>query len=290
MLIHLDVWGRAPILISSRVRWFVIFVDDCKRMTWLYVMKNKNEVFGIFRSFHNMIKTPYSAKLQIILSDNGGEYDNNELRENFQAHGLHHETTCSQTPQQNGVAERKNRHILEKVRALLTATHAPRWNWADAVGTAVYLLNQMPSRVLNFETPLQALAHHVSLSSVLMLLPRIFSCVVKGYRCYDPTIRHLYTMMGVTFLKSETFFPNQGPHSSLQGELLCEEQNVENWENWPGFEDTNLEINQSDESQLPPVLVGTQPRHDIDLVGTDLVGTLPSHFQSKSKTSLLLIL
>ncbi|KAF5478513.1 hypothetical protein F2P56_005065 [Juglans regia] len=144
-LIHSDVWGPAPILVSSGVRWFVIFVDDCTRMTWLYVMKNKNEVFGIFRSFQNMIKTQFSAKLQILRSDNGSEYDNNELREYFQAHGLHHETTCSQTPQQNGVAERKNRHILEIARALLTAVHAPRRYWADAVGTAVYLLNRMPS-------------------------------------------------------------------------------------------------------------------------------------------------
>ncbi|XP_059659238.1 uncharacterized protein LOC132306059 [Cornus florida] len=263
--------------------------NDCTRMTWLYVMKNKNEVFGIFRSFHNMIKTQFSAKLQILRSDNGGEYDNNELREYFQAHGLCHETTCSQTPQQNGVAERKSRHILETARAFLTAAHAPRRYWADVVGTAVYLLNQMPSRVLDFETPLQALAHHVSLPSVLMLPPRIFGCLAyvhlhknqrtkldvcavhcvflgyathkKGYRCYDPTTKCLYTMMDVTFLESETFFSKQGSHSSLQGELLCEEQNVDNWENWPGFEDTNLEVNQIDEIQL---------RYD----DTDLVGTL----------------
>jgi hypothetical protein len=60
-----------------------------------------------------MIKTQFSTKLQILCSDNGGEYDNKELQEYFQACGLYHETTCSQTPQQNGVVERKNMHILE---------------------------------------------------------------------------------------------------------------------------------------------------------------------------------
>lgn len=48
MLIHYDVWGPTPILVSSGIRWFVIFVDDCSRMTWLYLMKNKSEVAEFF--------------------------------------------------------------------------------------------------------------------------------------------------------------------------------------------------------------------------------------------------
>ena len=79
MLIHSDVWGPAPVSVSSSIRWFVIFVDDCTRMTWLYLMKSKNEVARIFCSFHTMIKTQFSTKLQILGSDNGGEYDNKEL-------------------------------------------------------------------------------------------------------------------------------------------------------------------------------------------------------------------
>lgn len=56
MIIHSDVWGPSPITVSSGIRWFVIFVDDCTRMTWLYLIKNKSEVFAVFRSFHNLIK------------------------------------------------------------------------------------------------------------------------------------------------------------------------------------------------------------------------------------------
>jgi hypothetical protein len=62
-LVHSDVWGPYPISIVSGVRWFVIFVDDCTRMTWLYLMKNKDEVFPIFQSFHAMIHTQFSATL-----------------------------------------------------------------------------------------------------------------------------------------------------------------------------------------------------------------------------------
>ncbi|KAL6325478.1 hypothetical protein AAG906_023323 [Vitis piasezkii] len=73
-LIHSDVWGPSPKSTISGVRWFVIFVDDCTRMTWLYLMKNKDEVFSVFCSFHEMVKTQYSATIRILRSDNGGEY------------------------------------------------------------------------------------------------------------------------------------------------------------------------------------------------------------------------
>jgi len=134
----------------------------------------------------------------------------------------------------------------------------------------------MSSRVLNFNIPLQALAHHVSLPSILMLPPKIFGCVAyvhlhknqrtkldpcavrciflgyaqhkKGYRCYDPATRRLYITMDVTFLETEYFFQESGSHSSLQGEMISEEQNINhgyNWENWPWFRDTNTRVGQN---------------------------------------------
>ena len=63
-LIHSDVWGPSPISTLSGFRWFVTFVDDCTHMTWLYVMKHKHDVFGIFRMFHTLVKTQFSAKIQ----------------------------------------------------------------------------------------------------------------------------------------------------------------------------------------------------------------------------------
>jgi IS30 family transposase len=84
----------------------------------------------------------------------------------FQSHGLFHETSCSQTPQQNGIAERKNRHILETARALLIGAHVPSRYWDDAVTMAVHLLNRMPTKVLTFQTPLKVLSNHVPLPTV----------------------------------------------------------------------------------------------------------------------------
>lgn len=67
-LLHFDVWGPSSISIVSGVSWFVIFVDDYTRMTWLSLMKNKDEMFLIFQSFHAMIQTQFYAKLRFIRS------------------------------------------------------------------------------------------------------------------------------------------------------------------------------------------------------------------------------
>ena len=147
------------------------FIDDCTRMTWLYLLKHKDDVYSVFQSFHTMIQTQFSAKIQILRSDNGGEYVNKKFQDYFAIHGLLHETSCAQTPQQNGVAERKNRLILETARALLLGAHVPSRYWDDAITTTVYLLNRMPSKVLQFKTPLQVLSEHVSLPTVLLLPP-----------------------------------------------------------------------------------------------------------------------
>lgn len=98
-LIHSDVWGPSPVSTTSGNRWFVIFIDDCTRMTWLYLLKHKHEVLRVFQSFHTMVQTQFSAKIQILRSDNGGEYVNHQFHEYFQSHGLIHETFCPQTPQ-----------------------------------------------------------------------------------------------------------------------------------------------------------------------------------------------
>ncbi|CAL2271851.1 unnamed protein product [Prunus armeniaca] len=258
-LIHSDVWGPSPITAPSGVRWFVTFIDDYTWMTWLYLLTNKNEVFSCFQSFHKQMKTQFNAQIQILRSDNGGEFVNHDFQTYFQQHGILHETTCPQTPQQNGVAEQKNQHLLETARALLIGAHVPRHHWDDAIVTAVHLINRMPSGVLTFKTPLQVLAQHRPLPSVLVLTPQIFGCVAfvhlhknqrskldpralccvfvgyathqKGYRCYHPHTRHTYVTLDVTFLESELFFHDPSSNSMLQGEIRSEEQNWSNLEN-----------------------------------------------------------
>ncbi|RVW48679.1 Retrovirus-related Pol polyprotein from transposon RE1 [Vitis vinifera] len=89
-----------------------------------------------------MIETQYNAKVRVLRSDNGGEYQSSDLQKYLEGHGIIHQTTCSNTPQQNGVAERKNRHLLEVVRASLIAAKTPISYWGEAITSAAYLINR----------------------------------------------------------------------------------------------------------------------------------------------------
>ena len=143
-LIHSYVWEPSPIITSFGIRWFVTFINDCT----LYMLKQKDDVFSVFQSFHTMIQTQFSANIQILRFNNSGEYVNKKFQDYFATHGLLHKNSCAQTPQKNGVAERKNQLILETARALLLGAHVPSRYWDDAIATTVYLLNRMPSKVL----------------------------------------------------------------------------------------------------------------------------------------------
>ena len=152
-LVHSDVWGPCPVVSPTRFRYFVTFVDDYSRTTWLYLMKNRSELFSHFRAFCAEIHTQFHVYVQNLRSDNAKEYVSEQFHSFMLQHGILHQTSCIDTPTQNGVAERKNRHLLETARALLFQMHVPKHFWADAVSTTCFLINWMPSSVLNWDTP-----------------------------------------------------------------------------------------------------------------------------------------
>jgi len=92
--------------------------------------------------------------------------------------GILHQTTCPYSPQQNGVAERKNRHILEVTRSLLIYGNVPSHLWGEAVRSSIYLIYRTPSSVLNFRRSLDVLSDHCILPSIVSLPPHIFGCVI----------------------------------------------------------------------------------------------------------------
>ncbi|XP_040949746.1 protein root UVB sensitive 6 isoform X1 [Gossypium hirsutum] len=118
-LVHSDVLGPSTISNISGARWFVSFIDDCTRVSWIFLLKQKSDVRSVFPIFYNMIKTQFGAKIKRFRSDNAKDYFNQFLSTYFQERGIIHESSCVSTPQRNGVAERKNGHILAITRALL---------------------------------------------------------------------------------------------------------------------------------------------------------------------------
>jgi transposase InsO family protein len=166
------VWGSAPIDSYNNFKYFVTFIDDYSRTTWVYLVKAKTEVFSCFQDFFNFIENQYNAKLKIFHSDNGTEYVNKNFTEFFKQKDILHQTTCVNTPQQNGVSERKNRHLLEVTRTLLFQNNVPKIYWSDAVLTVTYLINRLPSMKLKNMSPLEILkGRKIELDHI-----RVFGC------------------------------------------------------------------------------------------------------------------
>ena len=179
-LIHCDVWGPSRVQKVFGARWFVTFIDDHTHMSWIYLVKKKAKVALVFKVFKNMIENQFQQKIKVLRSDSGTEYYNEVLGSLFKKQGIPHQSSCAGMTQQNGIVERKNRHLLEVARALLFQMRVPKFFWGDAILTACYLINRMPTRVLKYDTPFKILEQTFPTSKHLFssLQPRIFGRVI----------------------------------------------------------------------------------------------------------------
>jgi len=123
-------------------------------------MKNRSELFSIFQSFFNEIKNQFRVSIRILRSDNAREYLSHSFNTFMKSHGILHQTLCAYTPQQTGVAECKNIHLVDTTRTLLIHSGVPQRFWGDAILSACYLINRMPSSVLNNKVPHSILFPH----------------------------------------------------------------------------------------------------------------------------------
>lgn len=117
-LVHLDVWGPYKVTSKEGYKYFLTIIDDYTRAVWLYLLKSKTEVLENIESFCNLLLNQFKVNVKTFRSDNGSEFVNQNMS-NFLSHrGIIHQTSCSYTPQQNGVVERKHRHLLNVARSL----------------------------------------------------------------------------------------------------------------------------------------------------------------------------
>ncbi|KAL6981970.1 hypothetical protein U1Q18_052697 [Sarracenia purpurea var. burkii] len=118
-------------------------------MTLLFLLKNWSELPFILSRFYNEIYTQFGKRIKIIRSDNALEYLQSSVASFCIDRGIIHQTTCAYTSQQNGIGERKHRHLLDVARTLLFHTTVPKQFWGDDILTACFLINRMSSTVLN---------------------------------------------------------------------------------------------------------------------------------------------
>jgi hypothetical protein len=228
-LVHSDIWGPAPISTEGGSRYFVIFIDDYSRYTWLYLLQHRSELTHVYQNFHQMVQTQFSRTIKVFRSDNAMEYNEKSFLAFLNQHGTILHRSCPYTSQQNGRAERKHRHILDTVRALLISASLPERFWGEAALTAVYTINRVPSPTIHNQTPFERLYGSIPDYSLL----KVFGCVCfvtlpphertkleprsrlccflgygltqKGYRCYDPISKRLRVSRHVEFWEHKMF-------------------------------------------------------------------------------------
>ena len=222
-LVHSDVCGPMHIVSDGGARYLLTFIDDHSRMTVTYFIKNKYEVLGKFKEYLKVSESFTGKKLKRLRSDNGGEYISKEFNEFCKQQGIIQEPTIPGTPQQNGVAERMNRTLLECARSMLFHAKMPLRFWADAINTAAYIRNRCTSTVLNWHTPYEIwFKRQPNISNLKVfgcnayvhtpkekrkkLDAKSTKCIFigyadprKGYRMYDPSTKKVILSRDVKF-------------------------------------------------------------------------------------------
>ena len=156
-LIHCDIWGSYRISSSCGAHCFLSIVDDASRATWVYLMKDRTEASKLLKNFILMVRNQFKKGVKMVRSDNGSEFTSGPMQEFYLDHEIFRESSCVDTPQQNGRVERKHCHILNVARALRFQPNLLINFWRECVLTVAFLINRTPSKLRNGKTPYEAL-------------------------------------------------------------------------------------------------------------------------------------
>ncbi|KAJ9688914.1 hypothetical protein PVL29_014528 [Vitis rotundifolia] len=293
-LIHSDIWGPSTIPNVSGARWFVSLIDDYTRVTWIFLLKQKSDISIVIPNFHSMVQNQFGT-----------------LSPYCQSQGILHDSSCVNTPQQNGVAERKNGHLLNTTRILFFQGNVPKSYWGKAILTATYMINRILSRVLDNKSPVEILkSFYPHFRTSNGLIPRVFGCTAfvhvhsqhrdkldpraikcvflgysstqKGYKCYNPPTKKFYISANVTFTENKPFFPK----SSLQGDIsMMEDSLYESFEplDLPHVSTHGDEKPESSEHQSSESITPESPNFTTEPVSSPIPASVTHNFPQVPK-------
>ncbi|KAH9707327.1 Integrase catalytic domain-containing protein [Citrus sinensis] len=225
-LIHSDVW-ESPDISMGGAKYMVTFIDDYSRRCWVYPIKKKSDVFPVFKEYKARVELESSKKIKCLRTDNGGEYTDGEFLAFCKQECIQRQFTVAYTPQQNGVAERINRTLTEKIRAMLRTAGLPNSFWAEAAKTACYIVNRSPSTAIGLKTAMEMwtgkptdysylhafgcpvyVMYNAQERTKLDPKSRIYIFLgyadgVKGYRLWDPTAHEIVISRDVIFVEDQ---------------------------------------------------------------------------------------
>ncbi|CAM8942004.1 unnamed protein product [Rhodiola kirilowii] len=241
-LLHADVWGPYRVPTLNGAKYFLTLVEDKSKCIWTFLMSNKAETTGHLINFYKMVQTQFGKNIKVLRSDNGGEFLCSKL-DNFLADkGCLHHTSCSYTPQQNGRVERRHKHILEVARSLKIQSNMPECFWGESVLTATYIINRMPSVVLQGKSPYKVLfgtkpsySHMRVFGSKCYVTniqpnkskfdPRAHICAFlgypfgqKGYKVFDLHTHSIFVSRDICFVEDE--FPFKVPDPVIESSSI----------------------------------------------------------------------
>ncbi|GJQ95267.1 putative ribonuclease H-like domain-containing protein [Tanacetum coccineum] len=142
-MLHMDLFGLTFVKSIMKKMYCLVVTDDFSRFSWVFFLATKDETSGILKAFITRIENQINHRVKIIRCDNGTEFKNKEMNQFCEMKGIKREFSVARTPQQNGVAERKNKTLIEAARTMLVDSKLPTTFWAEEVNTACYVQNRV---------------------------------------------------------------------------------------------------------------------------------------------------
>ncbi|KRY11615.1 Retrovirus-related Pol polyprotein from transposon TNT 1-94 [Trichinella patagoniensis] len=231
-LIHSDICGPMPTATPSDHRYMMTFIDDYSRFTVVYLLKTKDEAVDRIKYYVATLHTKFGRNPVTLRTDNGREYVNQRLRNFLREKEIEHQFSSPYAPQKNGVAERKNRALVEMAKCMLTDAKLPECFWGEAVCTAAYLQNRLPSRSISktpFElwTGIKPNVEHIRIfrSKAYSYIPKQkrrkwdnkaregvivgYGGSTKGYRLLNPRTNEIWISRSVKIIEDDSHIKNE---------------------------------------------------------------------------------
>ncbi|KAM0017627.1 putative RNA-directed DNA polymerase [Helianthus debilis subsp. tardiflorus] len=266
-LIHADLCGEMQVESLGGSLYYFLLIDDFSRMSWVYFLKNKSQAFEKFKAFKKMVEKECEHQIKVLRTDRGGEFCSHAFNQFCENNGIKRELTVSYTPQHNGVVERRNRTVMGMTRSMLKEGGLPKCFWAEAVATAIYLLNRATTKALKYQTPFEVwygrkpsvyhlkifgcIAYgHVPAHKRRKLDDRAEKCIFigyskesKGYRLYNPLTKKFSVKRNVVFFENVRWRWEDGDASEGNPFPITFHDDAH-------MEDTDLSLNEDNE-QVP---------------------------------------
>ncbi|GJW83876.1 ribonuclease H-like domain-containing protein [Tanacetum coccineum] len=220
-----------------------------RRFSWVFFLRTKDETSGILKDFIRQIKNQLNQKVKTIRCDNGTKFKNKDVIELCGSKGIKREYSNARTPQQNGVAERKNRTLIEAARTMLADSFLPNTFWAEAVSTACYVLNRVLVTKPHNKTPYELLTGklpiisyirpfgcHVTILNTIDHLGKFagksdegflvgYSLQSKAFRVYNLETKRVEENLHITFLENKPNVAGKGPTWLFDLDYLTDSMN-----------------------------------------------------------------